>query len=291
MIEPAVRPASGASRRKPFWLFGLFVLGSLLGLAHQPIEHTFYVAARDADIAATEVRLSGWPTLQNAHFRVYYPPGQAREASWVLTSATQALPYEEQNLTEVPQHRLTIVVYSTQAAMNASVGLPADANNIGYDYNGVMDILSPEAWIGTDAEAKKAFLTQGPVPHELGHALLNLKANANYPNWFNEGVAQYEDMKVTGYQWITPTNSLTGPLYTMSQLDHSFYELPNQSLAYRQGLALVSYLETVHGEKAFQAFLGQLTRGESFSTALRHVYHLSSTEALFSAWQETETGR
>lgn len=274
----------GHRRPKPMTLV-LAGLAIIAVWAHAPLGKGAYVLSRDVDIASTQAQLTRWPTLQNSHFRVYYPVGQKTEAEWVLNTATRALPFEEHNLAEVPHHRLTVVMYATESAMNAAVGLPANANNIGYDYNGVMDILSPKAWLGQNRAAHAAFVSQGPVPHELGHALLNLKADANYPNWFNEGVAQYEDFRTTGYQWTTKSNSLTGPLYSMNQLNQNFYGLANQSRAYREGLALVSYLETVHGTAVFQQFLGELAHGMSFDAALSHTYHLSSQTALFSAWQ------
>lgn len=280
-----VRPAAEAPR-KPWWVLPLVMVGAAALLYHQPMERTAYSLVRQIQIDAVHIRVARWPYLQNKALRVYYPRGQKAEAQLVLNVETRALPIEEKNLGEYPKRQLSIVLYSSQAAMNRAVGLAPQANNIGYDYQGVMDILSPSAWLGVSRADFQTFLTQGPAPHELGHALLNLKADMNYPDWFNEGVAQYEDYKVTGYQWITSSNSLNGPLYSMNQLNHQFYQLPNQSRAYREGLALVEYLETVHGHKAFARFLGDLAAGVSFSDALQSTYHLPSTNALFSAWHE-----
>lgn len=248
---------------------------------HHPITRAAYRVSQRLDILETRARLATWPELTSASFRIYYAPGQAEEAGWVLQALDQALPYEEQNLAVTPKGRLTVVVYPSQAAMNEAVGVNGSANNIGYDYAGVIDILSPKAWL----PHRQAFLAQGPAPHELGHALLNLKADGNYPAWFNEGVAQYEDWRTTGYQWVTSTNHLSGPLYPMNQLTANFYGLSNQSRAYREGLALVQYLEQRQGQSGFHQFLQDLENGQSFQGALRTQYHFPSENALFSAWQ------
>lgn len=276
--------------KKP-WRLIVFVIffAILTATMHQPIARASYVLGRDAEIAHTRWRLRDWPHLNTAHFDVYYVTGQEPVAKLVLRALTQALPFEQENLQIHPKSPLTIVIYPTLQAMNQSVGEQKNANNIGYDYNGVVDILSPTVWLGKDARAFDTFLKQGPSDHELGHALLNLKADGNYPSWFNEGVAQYEDYRVTGYQWLTPTNALTGPLYSMAQLDGHFYALPNQSRAYREGLALVAYLQTVHGHATFVRFLNQLAQGTSFDQALARVYHLPSATALFAAWHRTLT--
>ncbi|NMP21666.1 peptidase MA family metallohydrolase [Sulfobacillus harzensis] len=284
MPSTGTSPRTGPRR----WGFSLLALVALvLGWLHQPIERAAYAANRNFDIHATRAKLASWPQMTTRHFLLYYPPGQQAAAQWTLDALTRALPFEEKNLAVTSQHRLTVVLYSSQAAMNAAVGLNAHANNIGYTYDGVIDILSPTAWLGTGQAARQQFLTDGPAPHELGHALLNLKADANYPAWFNEGVAQYEDWRTTGYMWITRSNSLHGPLYSMSALDGNFYALANQSRAYREGLALVQYLETAKGHRAFAQFLGALHNGQSFTAALDQVYGFKSENALFSAWQKT----
>lgn len=270
----------GRSKRQR-GLLGAAVLGLAVLVLHHPLTRAAYHASQRLDIVETRARLATWPQLTNAHFRIYYASGQQQEAGWVLEALDRALPYEEQNLAVTPHGRLTVVVYPSQAAMNEAVGVNPSANNIGYDYAGVIDILSPKTWLPN----RQAFLAQGPAPHELGHALLNLKADGDYPAWFNEGVAQYEDWRTTGYQWITASNHLSGPLYSMSQLTGNFYDLSNQSRAYREGLALVKYLEQRQGVKGFHQFLQDLENGQSFTGALESQYHIASENALFSAWQ------
>ena len=280
------RRADSRVKRRP-WLLALAGIPLLGGIFKAPLKHGAYVTARAAVILETRVKLSQWPSRQNAHFQVYYRPGQKAEAGLVLRALDQALPFEESNLDENPGQPLTVVVYASSQTMNRAVGEPPSADNIGYEYDGVIDLLSPSAWLGTSVAAFQAFLHQGPAAHELGHALLDLKADMNYPHWFNEGVAQYEDYRVTGYQWITANNALSGPLYSMAQLNGNFYTLANQSLAYREGLSLVEYLQGAKGHGTFIQFLNQLAQGTTFSQALAQDYHFSSPNALFKAWQKT----
>lgn len=272
------------SRRGGIWLSGFLLLFTA---AHQWWRQASYVLLRDFAIRETESALAHTPFVTSTHFVVYYPPGQKAGANLVMHIANRALPFEENNLGEFPAHRLVIVVYADQQAMNQAVGLPRQDNNIGYQYHGIIDVLSPKAWLGKGHAANATFQSEGPVPHELGHELLNLKANGRYPNWFNEGVAQYEDFQVSGYQWITRNNSLTGPLYSMNALNTAFYQLPHQSRAYREGLALVQYLVTLRGRTGFHQFLDDIAGGQSFNQALSKVYHLTNQTALFQAWHQS----
>ncbi len=281
--QPITTVPGPTKRHRGFWLSASFLL--LLIPWHHAILRSAYRLGQNIDVAKTRATLAHWPQITTPHFRLYYPPGERTQAEWTLAALKRALSKEEANLQEIPPNRLTVVLYASQAAMNRAVGINASANNIGYDYEGVIDILSPSAWMANTPSARSRYLASGPAPHELGHALLNLKAQGNYPNWFNEGVAQYEDWRSTGYLWLTRSNSLKGRLYSMEELTKNFYGLPNQSLAYREGFSLVQYLEQSQGQHAFHRFLDDLQGGQSFSEALTHVYHLSSPAALFKAWQ------
>lgn len=290
MLDTKIDRPSAPTSPRPWWVAVVLFLAFLLTAWHAPLMRSADAGARTAEITTTRWSLHAWPVLKSQHFDVYYPRGQKADASLSLKALTAALPLEERNLDQTLREPLVVVVYPTVQAMNRAVGEPADANNIGYEYHGVVDILSPSAWLGTGPNAAHAFLQQGPAAHELGHALLDLKANMNYPAWFNEGVAQYEDYRATGYQWLTPTNSLHGRLYSLSQLTHGFYALPNQSRAYREGLSLVEYLETSKGHAVFVDFLNRLAQGTPFNQALRQSYHLTSQHSLFSAWQQWLNG-
>lgn len=289
-MQPSIvttsRPNGVRRHRRLEWIL-LTALAAAF-LVREPVVRAGYVLYRAAAIQSTDWALAQSPRLDSRHFTVYYPKGQATEAHVVLASLEKALPMEEKNLDVRVSKPLTVVMYGSAAAMNQAVGEPSQADNIGYEYRGVIDVLSPGVWLGSDAQALHAFLQQGPTDHELGHALLALKADMNYPAWFNEGVAQYEDFRATGYQWITPSNALTGQLYSMGQLgNRTFYALSNQSRAYREGLALVTYLETVRGHGAFVSFLNRLQDGQSFNGALNSVYHFPSQNSLFDAWHST----
>lgn len=284
--EPFMTRFPGPTKRHRVFLWLASALLLLIPW-HHAIVRSAYRLSQNFHIAETRAKLAEWPQMSTRHFRLYYQPDERAQATLTLDALNRALPGEEANLQEIPPGRLTVVLYPTQAAMNRAVGVNPTANNIGYDYNGVIDILSPSVWIGHPASARSRFLTSGPAPHELGHALLNLKAQGNYPDWFNEGVAQYEDWRSTGYLWLTHSNSLKGRLYSMDQLTQNFYGLSNQSLAYREGLSLVQYLEHAQGQRGFHRFLDDLQAGQSFSRALNHVYHLQSPQALFKAWQTT----
>lgn len=277
-----------ASRTRTFdaiwWVFVASLSAIILWLNALTMEQVWYVGLRQWSIWQTTTRLAGLPHLTSQHFSIYYPAGDRHAALMVQTMANRSWSTETSTLGILPRQRLVIVIYPSETTLNRAVHLPDQANNIGFEWNGVVDILTPSAWLAHSAQQSQTFMKVGPVPHELGHLLLNFKADGNYPAWFNEGVAQYEDWKVTGFQWLTVHNKLTGSLYPYSQLSTSFYQLPHQSLAYREAFSNVQYLIMHYGQHRFHHLLNMLGRGVPFNHALSLTYGHSGA-SLFSQWQ------
>ena len=243
-----------------------------------------YMAVRSVAAESARLSVSGDHSAASAHFLVLYPSGERKDARLILGLLNRAYPIETKNLAVHPNGPLTVIVYPTLSALARSAGLPADANDIGLYDAGTMRLAAPQSWIQGHGW-QTTFAEDGPVSHELGHALLDVAADGNFPAWFNEGVAQYEDRLVTGYVWTTGTNGLSGPLYSMAALSGGFYALPNQGLAYREGLSLVSYLVQRGGMTRFDRFIHELGNGgPPFDTVLQHVYGLTP-RSLFNAWR------
>ena len=229
------------------------------------------------------------PELDRGPFRVVYPPGHRAAAAVVLKDIESSYRVERPSLGATLCTPLLVVMYPTLGALNTSAGLPSSANNIGLYYAGTIRIALPRAWIPR-GPWRPTFQAEGPVAHELGHALLDRVGHENYPAWFNEGVAQWEDYRVTGYQWLTASNEIGNgaTAYSWTALTQHFYALPHQSLAYREGLKLVEYLVSSRygGPARFRDFVRTLGGFESFSVAMQAVYHIQPA-ALYRSWRES----
>lgn len=232
-------------------------------------------------------RFTTWQdqALSAGPITVYYPPLDRTVAQVVLGIARRALSEEARNLGVSPPPPLAIFLYNRLASLDASAGLSPEDNVVGLYAGGTIRILNPEAWI-PEPGWRAAFRYEGPVPHEIGHALLADIAHGHYPAWFNEGVAQYEDEAVTGFVWLTASNRWSAPLYSMAQLTQNFYGLPNQSLAYREGLGLVGWLVHARGLRYFDRFLAALGGTQPFAAVLREWYGVSPA-SLYRRWVKT----
>ena len=143
---------------------------------------------------------------------------------------------------------------------------------MGVYWGGVIQILSPRAWL-QEADSEE-FIHYGPMVHEFTHLVLDYMTAGNYPRWFTEGLAQYAEYRINHYEWQTVSNSLSGKLYTMAELNGDFDSLPDQSLAYRESLAAVRYIAEVHGETKLQQVIGVLRAGRSMDQAIAEILAL-----------------
>ena len=266
------------------WLGALWILGSL----SMPMERVGYVAYRRTWIWYTEWHLRHDRRIVTPQFLVLYPTGHQTSAREILHLAENSYPGETASLGVDPKSHIVIALYPSQSALNRAVGISSPQNNnIGFYWHGVIDVLGPHGLHKALGVPDASYAVDGPMAHELGHALLNLAADGNYPAWFNEGIAQWEDYRQTGYQWLTSHNYLRhDALYPYSALSSHFYALPHQSLAYREGLVLIKYLVQIRGSQNLRMLIKTLKKGTPFALAVKKTYGVP-IQSLFIHWQQS----
>jgi hypothetical protein len=226
--------------------------------------------------------------LTSPHFVLLYPPGEGAQARLVLATAERDYPEVTRDLGYTPAGRALLVLDPTEAAMRLAFGWSPAEDALGAYYAGTVHILAPDQWLwGLRGRAlARAFAEEGPVAHELTHLVLDEETAGNFPAWYTEGLAQYEERRLTGYEWVEPDNNLlTRPLYGPRELAGSFYSLPDQALAYREALSLVTYLARRYGGlAALRRLDAHLAWGEPFALALYDVTGRSFGE-LYRGWR------
>lgn len=183
--------------------------------------------------------------------------------------------------------QIHVIISPTSQAMEVALGERYGRNALGAYWRGIIWVLSPSQWLDlTDPTWVGDFWRTGPVVHELTHFILDSATAGNVPAWLDEGLAQYEEYKHLGYEWVEPANSLDQPLYSLAEIMDGFSELPKESLAYRQAFLLVRYLVESKGEGSLRDLVGLLSRGVSAERALVAVYgaDLASLEEHWMRW-------
>lgn len=168
-----------------------------------------------------------------------------------------------------PAERIVLTVYHDKDHLLKGLRLPSRGSTLGAYYAGTIGVLSPSAW-GEEGDMAE----DGLYLHELTHLFMADMAGGNYPLWFTEGMALYQEYLHTGFEW--------GREYRFEKLPYSLEELTgdftglDQFLAYKQSLLLVKTLIETEGRDKILALFGLLDANISFDRAFRHTFGYST---------------
>lgn len=213
------------------------------------------------------------PTLSGDHFKIRFNQGNAKDAELVLATAEKFYVPIAEKYGYTGKGKIPIIVYPSRSELNRNFGWEANESAMGVYWAGVIRILSPHVWIN-EADPilyREEFIQSGPMAHEFTHLVVDYITSGNYTRWFTEGIAQYEEYKLTGFEFDTLQASLDQPLYRLDEMNAYFDSLPNQPLAYRQSYLAVRYIAEVYGEDSLKAILENLARGYKMETVLERV--------------------
>ena len=129
------------------------------------------------------------------------------------------------------------------------------------------------------------------IYHEITHNIYNeLIKNANVPNWWAEGVAQYalltsgearEDISKSRFRALNNRYISLSKSYSYNDKDKDSYKHN-----YEDGLSAVYFLVRDKGKDKFKEFNYNLRKGKSFEESLAEVYGFDTIDALDKAWVE-----
>ncbi|MDF2570260.1 MAG: hypothetical protein K0R55_1864 [Sporomusa sp.] len=264
---------------------GLVLAGLLFSIIPGRPQMWLYPLVRQAMQMKIDYQTKDMLAKETPHFVIKYTANDSDMIDMVAEAAEDAYAPVTTALNYAPGRKALILVYSDRQAMKKAYGWAGDTNAMGFYWGGVIQILSPKAWM-KNSQSTEEFIATGPIAHEYTHLVLDYLAKGNYTRWFTEGLAQYVEFKANGYEWVTVDNRLTGRIYTMNELDANFDELPNQALAYRQSLAAVRYIAEVHGDAKLTQVLNYLKAGVKVDRAIEKTLGMdySTYESMVNLW-------
>mgnify|MGYP000909554930 CR=1 FL=1 len=259
-------------------LFGVLLFNNLGG-----IRPWLYELSKQGANLYLNLQTQDYQTLEGENFSIKYSQQDENIAQFILYGMEEFYPKVQTVLRYKPavQKKIPIVVYPDRAALNKSFGWGGDKSAVGVYWAGNICLLSPNALLSGSIDMDKlqeVYLREGPFTHELVHYLVDEMTRGNYSRWLTEGLAQYIERDFTGFVLAEPLPEEKKDIYSLTQLDRTFDQRPNQVLAYWQSLETVDYLIEQHGMEKMDQLLTGLGKGEVFTTAIQKVYDMSITE-------------
>ncbi|WP_129596305.1 hypothetical protein [Anaerophilus nitritogenes] len=159
-----------------------------------------------------------------------------------------------------PKEKTVVIVYEDPEKLIKNASLKKGEPPMGVYLASTIQILSPNVWVPKDQDIEHVFMNEGPMVHEFTHLIVDDIAKGNYPLWFTEGMALYQEYIQTGYSWGEGL-SFDEKEYTMEQLKYDFENL-DQMLAYRMSFEVVKEMVQENGFEKLNHILYELGKGE-----------------------------
>jgi len=216
----------------------------------------------------TNLTTAHYNQMQTEHFTIRYLDQDAAYVSMIAQSAEEAYSQVGQMFDRQPSRITTVVVYPNSVALAKSFGWDKDEKAMGVYWGGTIRVLSPKEWLGSPEETAR-FIKEGPMVHEFAHLLVDDITRGNYNRWWTEGLAQYAEKKITGFEFASPFGGQDDiTYYKLDKLEKDFDRL-DQSVAYWESLQVVEYIADRYGEDKLFAILSHCGQGDFLAEALQ----------------------
>ena len=227
----------------------------------------------------TNLQTGQWDEIMTEHYKIKYLAVDEKYVNLVAAAAEGAYTAVSGHFGREPGHQTTIVIYPDNKSLAASFGWDKDEKALGVYWGGTIRILSPRAWLA-NAGQQERFIQEGPMVHEFTHLMVDEMTRGNYNRWWTEGIAQYTERQITGFEFASPFNGKKELYYyTLDNLEKNYDRL-DQSVAYWESLRAVDFIVERYGEDKIYVILDNLYKGDSMTKAAENA--LGTDYATFS---------
>lgn len=254
-------------------LIGLVCIVLLVFIMPSRTRLWVYPLVRQVTQVKVDYETRNMAAYETEHFIIKYTPIDADSVDMVAQAAEAAYHPVIEELGYTPRSKTLILIHPNKNELRQAFGWSGNESAMGVYWGGVIQLLSPHVWLN-GGDSVQEFIHSGPMVHEYTHLVFDFLTNGNYPRWFTEGLAQYVEYRVNDYEWKTAGNRFDGKMYTMTELDEQFDELPNQALAYRESLAAVRYISEEYGEDRLRAVINGLAAGQTLEKTIEKTLGL-----------------
>lgn len=214
------------------------------------------------------LRTAGFSETITENFIIKYTPIDEQYVPTIASAAEESYDQVTNYFNYTPGQKTVIVVYPDSVSLAKSFGWDKNEKAMGVYWAGSIRILSPSQWISGKIDDE--FYKDGPMVHEFTHLIVDDLTKGNYNRWWTEGIAQYVEKKITGFQFTDPYQNKPRSFFKFKELEKNFNQL-EQSTAYWQSLKIVEYIVDNYGEDKLFAILDNLGKGNNMSLAIENV--------------------
>ncbi|QZY55145.1 peptidase MA family metallohydrolase [Crassaminicella profunda] len=207
-------------------------------------------------------RTKDYNIRETEHFIIRYPMEDKEIIDLVAEASEEHYKEVCDSFDYYPENKTTVIVYDDPDELMKNASLKQGKPPMGVYFASTIQILSPRLWIPENEKIEDVFMNEGPMVHEFTHLLVDDLTKGNYPLWFTEGVALYQEYLQTGYSWGEAL-SYEGKPYTVEELTDDFNQL-DVMLAYKRSFEIVKEMVERKGFDEINQLLKDLGYGNGF---------------------------
>lgn len=214
-------------------------------------------------LSVVTFKLKGFDSMVTPHFMVLFKPESSDCIPMVISVAEKTYDIVGEDFDFYPQEKIPIMVFPDRLSLQEAFNWPKDENTQGVYYRGIIYVQSPGAWIKETQDMERVFFEKGPMVHEYTHLVVDVLTGGNHTRWFTEGVAQYEERRVTGYTLEEDFEIDRDLAYAYEDIMYRFDNLPDVCGAYLGALEMTDLLAGCDGIDELKSIMGLLKKGKS----------------------------
>ena len=234
----------------------------------------------------TRLNTAKFQEMQTTHFKIKYTQADSDYVSIIADSAEKAYSQVNQKMDAAGQQKTTLVVYPDSQSLAKCFGWDKNEKALGVYWAGTIRILSPHAWL-KQAYNEDEFQTDGPLVHEYVHLIVDDMTKGNYNRWWTEGVAQYVEKQITGFQFEDPSDVSSDQIYTLQELGKNFDQL-DQQIAYCEARQAIDFIASQYGEEKIYTIMSYLAQGDTIQKAIEKAVGTDFNSFAYQCYQYME---
>jgi hypothetical protein len=211
----------------------------------------------------------GFTSKEGSHFTVRYEGGE----------------------NDVAGHLISMILEEAYHKVGSDMGFyPEDSiTAVLYTFEQFRDVTRAPSWSGAIYDGKiripvggvmeRTDLLEKVIFHEYTHAVVHRMGGGRVPTWLNEGIAQYEEGRLSESEDILRYLASAKNPVPLSYLEGSFMGLSQEKamIAYAEGLSVVKYIIEEYG----MGMLGRLIssyKEKGSEEAMKETFHMTYME-------------
>ncbi len=212
----------------------------------------------------------GFTNKEGSHFNVRYEGGES----------------------DVAGHLVAIILEEAYQKIGTDLGFyPEDSiTTILYSSEQFRDVTRAPSWSGAIYDGKirvpvggvreRSDVLEKVIFHEYTHAVVHRMSGGKVPTWLNEGIAQYEEGRLSEREDVFRYLAVARNLVPLNYLEGSFMGLTQEQavIAYAEGLSAVMYIMNEYGVGMLSRLISSYKDGKGSEAAIKETFQMTYKE-------------